>query len=134
MQGAMTRAARTYRQTHVQTESPLGLVVMLYDGAIRFMTEARDAIKSGDRLAKRTAISHSLAIVSELQSTLNMKEGGAIAESLDNIYTFVNTRLLDASMHNEPGAIDEALRVLAPLKDAWSQIADAPPAPPQAHP
>jgi flagellar protein FliS len=123
MQASMVRAAQAYRQTEVQSRSPLELVVMLYDGALRFMNGAREAIVKNDPVAKRTEISRALEIVSELQSTLNMREGGEVARSLDILYSWVHRRLVEANMHNDPEAIDESRRVLMPLREAWMELA-----------
>ena len=118
-------AAQTYRRTEIQSRSPLELVIMLYDGANRWMTQARNAIERGDGPAKHEAIDRSLAIIVELQNVLNLQEGGEIAASLDSLYSFVNERLIDANMHNDVDAVDEAIKVLAPLHDAWTQLAQA---------
>jgi flagellar protein FliS len=123
----MARAAQSYLQTDVQSRSPVELTSMLYDGAIRFMGGARDAIARRDLPGKRDAMSRALAIVSELQSTLNVEQGGDIATSLDALYTYVNGRLLEASMHSDTSAIDDALRVMRPLQEAWRQVAALPP-------
>ena len=99
---------------------------MLYEGANRSLAQARSAIERENAYAKREAISRALAIVAELQNVLNVDDGGEIAESLDSLYSFVNERLIDANQRNDVGAIDEAVRVLAPLHDAWVQLASAP--------
>lgn len=123
MQTATVRATQAYQQTMVQSRSPLELVVMLYDGAIRYMTEARDAMARRDLSAKRDALSRSMAIVGELHATLNMSEGGQIAVSLDALYSYVNARLLDATMKGDASAIDESIKLIGQLRDAWVQIA-----------
>jgi flagellar secretion chaperone FliS len=112
-----------YRQTQVQSRTPLELVVMLYDGALKSMTTASEAIERRDIPARRDAISRALAIVSELQSTLNIAEGGQVAASLDELYGFANRRLLDAAMKNDAKPIDEVRRVFETLRDAWQTIA-----------
>ena len=126
MQGYAARGAQTYIQTHVNSRSPLELVVMLYEGLGRFAGEARAAIDRGDLTAKRAAMSRALAILSELQSTLNMEEGGEVARSLDGLYTYMNGRLLDASMKNEVTPLDETIRLASTLREAWEEIAARP--------
>ncbi len=126
MQSALARAAGSYQQAAVQSRSPLELVVMLYDGIFRFLTMAREAIGRGDLVAKREGVSRALAIVSELQSTLNMTEGGEVARSLDGLYAYVTERIIEGNVRSDAAPIDEALRVLAPLREAWTQIASAP--------
>lgn len=125
MTHASALAAQTYRRTEIQSRSPIELVIMLYEGANRSLAQARSAIEGENAYAKREAISRALAIVAELQNVLNVDDGGEIAESLDSLYSFVNERLIDANQRNDVGAIDEAVRVLAPLHDAWVQLDSA---------
>ena len=80
-------------------------------------------------LRGRDAISRALAIISELQSTLNLEEGGAVAASLDELYEFASRRLLDAAMKNDVTPIDEVSRLFSTLRNAWQTIATAPAAP-----
>jgi flagellar secretion chaperone FliS len=105
-----------------ETRSPMELVVMLYEGAIRFVGEAREAIRQGDVIARTTATSRALDIVSELQNTLNVKEGGEIAAELDRLYSYINARLLDVT-RGDAVAADEIARLLTTLRDAFSQVA-----------
>jgi flagellar secretion chaperone FliS len=123
MQAYPARGAQAYLQTHVQSRSPLELVVMLYDGLLRFLGEAGAAIDGQSLQTKRESISKALAILSELQSTLNMDQGGDVAVSLDALYTYVNGRVLEASIQNDRGPLDECARLLRTLRDAWSEIA-----------
>lgn len=123
MQAYPARAAQAYLQTHVQSRSPLELVVMLYDGLLRFLGDAGTAIDGGDLSGKRDGISKALAVLSELQSTLNMEQGGDVATSLDALYTYVNGRLLEASMQNQRAPLEESATLLRTLRDAWAEIA-----------
>jgi flagellar protein FliS len=120
---AVARGIDTYRRTNVHTRSPLELVVMLYDGALQSLGEARDAMARKDVRARTTAVSRTLAILTELQGTLNVKDGGAIAEELDRLYAFAISRLVDVTTKRDASAIDEIVRVLTPLRDGWSRIA-----------
>lgn len=120
------RGLSSYRQTQVQSRTPLELVVMLYDGALKFLNVAREAIERHDLVARRDAVSRALAIISELQSTLNMTDGGEIAQRLDALYGFANERILLAVQQNSTAPLDEAIRVLETLRDSWVAIANAP--------
>lgn len=126
MYPASARGAAAYRNTSVQSSSPVELVVLLYDGAITQLSAARAAGDRNDAPARSTGISRALAIVAELQATLNLQEGGEIASSLDNLYVFVTGRLVDAMVGNDSAALDEAVRVLKPLRDGWAQMASTP--------
>jgi flagellar protein FliS len=126
MQAAMARGAQAYYRTQIQSQSPLELVVMLYDGALRFLQMAADGTRRNDLAAKREGMSRSMAILAELQNTLNLQEGGEVAQSLDHLYTYITSRLLDANVKKDPAPVDEAIRLLRPLRDAWAQIAATP--------
>jgi len=121
-----SHAAATYQTVEVTSRSPLELVVMLYDGALAAMTQARDALARGDHLAKAPALSKALAIVHALQSTLNMDAGREVATQLDTLYNYVSGRLIEANIQQDPACIDEAIRVFSRLREAWGQIAAAP--------
>jgi flagellar protein FliS len=105
------------------------LVIMLYDGALRFIGDARAAHGKGDVAARGAAIGKALNIVAELQNTLNVAEGGTIAEELDRLYTYVNTRLLDVTMKKDAAGLDDAAKVLGTLREGWVQIASTVPKP-----
>lgn len=120
------RGIASYRQTEVQSRTPLELVVMLYDGALRFIAQAREAMLRKDIAARHQAMSRALAIISELQSTLDMKAGGEIAVELDRLYVYVAERLTRASIEQAPGPLDEAARVLTTLRDGWATVSHAP--------
>lgn len=117
------RAIDSYRQTEIQSRTPLELVVMLYDGALRFMREAREAVARRDVQTRHQAVSRTLAIVAELQRTLDLEAGGSIAESLDRLYAFVVERLMEASMKQDVKPLDEAIRVMSTLREGWVDIA-----------
>src|SRR4249920_334074 len=125
MSALVSRGINSYRQTEIQSRSPLELVVMLYDGALRFTADARDAMVRRDIRARQQHLSRALAIVSELQSTLDMDTGGEVAERLDKLYGFVRDRLIDASARQDLQPLDEARRVLTTLREGWLAISRA---------
>ncbi len=119
----MARGAEAYYQTHVQSRSPLELVVMLYDGALRFCDQAATAMDAGDMTTKAVAMSRAFAVLAELQNTLNVKDGGDVARQLDALYAHMHDRLLDANVQRSSAPIRDVIRLLTPLRDAWSQVA-----------
>lgn len=124
-----SRAAQAYRRVESESRSPLELVVMLYDGALRFVNDAREAHARRDLRARGKAISKTLAIIGELQNTLDMERGGAVAEQLDNLYTYINSRLLDVTIKQDIAACDEVHKLLSALRDGWAQAAAQPATP-----
>jgi len=120
----MPRGAEAYRRVEAESRSPMELVVMLYDGALRFLAAAREAHGRRDLIARGNALSRALAIIAELQSTLNLKEGGAIAAELDRLYSYITWRLMDVNVKQDGTALDEAHKLLSTLSDAWAQTAN----------
>ncbi len=100
---------------------------MLYEGALRFLRATEEAMRRGDLVAKRDALSKSFAILSELQSTLNVEQGGQTAESLDSLYTYMINRLTEANVQKNPAPVQEVFTLLGGLRDAWAAVAQAPP-------
>lgn len=120
------RMLSTYRQTEVQSRTPLELVVMLYDGGLAFVHQARAAVERHDIPARREASTKALAIISQLQSTLNMEAGGDVARQLDELYTWITGRILKATADNDAAPLEEAARVLAMLRESWVAVANGP--------
>jgi flagellar protein FliS len=114
----------TYQQVEATTPTNLHLVVMLYEGAIRFLSEAKTCIRNRDLPGKVLALDRALAILGELQATLKMDEGGEIAQSLDRLYTYMTERIVDASMRLDTAPLDEVMKLLAVVNSAWTEIAE----------
>lgn len=121
------RGAAAYQQTQVQCGTPVELVVELYDAAITNMVKARESLARNDLRGKRDAISRTLAVISELQSTLDMKKGGEIASQLDALYAYITGRVLDFNANRDAGSLDEAHRLMSTLREAWRQVASGTP-------
>jgi flagellar protein FliS len=119
------RGVQAYQAVHVQSRSPLELVVMLFDGALRFLQQARDAQARGDVRTRAHGVSRALAIVGELQNTLNMDEGGALATELERLYLYMSGRLLDVTLKRDATALDEVHKLMALLRDGWAQASEA---------
>jgi flagellar secretion chaperone FliS len=120
------RGAQQYLQTQVRSRTPLELVVMLYDGALRAVTTAAEAAATRDIRTRRDNVSKALGILAELQSTLDREKGGKIAEELDELYGWMTSRLVDATVKQEVKPLNEVKKVLQILHDSWQQIAANP--------
>ena len=112
---------QAYREASVMTASPEQLVVMLYDGAGRFLRQAEALIIEGSWLQASEKLSRAEAIIDELLATLDM-DAGEIAERLQAIYVFCKTRLIEARLERDPGRVDQVARLLAELRGAWANI------------
>jgi flagellar protein FliS len=116
------RGALAYKTVDAQSRSPLELVVMLYDGAIRFLGEARDAHERKDQWARARAVSKALAIVGELRSTLNLDEGSSLAVELDRLYDYMMGRLLEVTTKHDLSGLEEVQRLLITVREGWVQV------------
>jgi flagellar protein FliS len=114
---------RSYVQTQAVSATPLQLVTMLYDGAIVAAAAAYDAMERRDIPARRTAINKLLGIIAELQNSLDLERGGALAVELDRIYDYVVRRLMDAVSTQSAAPIADSQKILQTLREAWHQIA-----------
>ena len=114
-----------YRTVQLKTSSPADLLLLLYDGLLRFIGEARVAMVKGDRAVTGERISRAHAILDELSATLNPKADAVLCERLFALYQFSMSRLLDANMKQTPDLLDEVIRVLSPLRDAWRVAAES---------
>ena len=121
MSGA-SRGALAYRTVDAQSRSPLELVVMLYDGGVRFLGDALEANERKDMVARAIAVSKALAIVGELRSTLNLDEGGDMALDLDRLYDYMMTRLLDVTTKRDTSGLEEVQRLMITVRDGWRQL------------
>ena len=122
-----TAAAHTaaYRQQSVLTATPGQLVVMLYDGCLRFLHQASYAMREGQRAAATDKLGRAGAIVDELLSTLDLEQGGVVASRLQGIYVFCQRHLMEARLANDPEMVDKVSELLGELRGAWAQIASA---------
>ena len=114
--------AGRYQEVGVNTSTPVHLVVMLYDAAIRSLEEARGHMERKDVSGRSRAINKCNAIISELQSSLNLRGGGQIASSLNRLYEYIRMTLLRAGMEQNPDLLVEVSGLLESLNSAWRQI------------
>jgi flagellar protein FliS len=99
--------------------SPLRLVIILYDRAIRFMEAGRYAIEHDDRELQRINLDKAQQAVMEMTTCLNMDKGGEIAHNLMSIYTYMHQELIEANVSSRVEPIDRCLRMLAFLRETW---------------
>jgi flagellar secretion chaperone FliS len=115
-------AQRAYTESSVLTASPERLVVMLYDGAIRFLNQSAAAMREGQRDRSREKMRRAEAIVDELNVCLDMSYG-EIPQRLREIYMFCKRTLHTANVRAEPAAIEAVTRLLSELRESWDEIA-----------
>jgi flagellar protein FliS len=108
-----------YRQTQAQTAPPGELVLMLYRGAVRFISAAIGAIDSKDVATAHNSLMSAQAIITELKDTLDLERGGKVAENLSHIYAYAHRRLVEANVRKDAAPAREVAHLLRELLPAW---------------
>ncbi|MGD0196484.1 MAG: flagellar export chaperone FliS [Solirubrobacteraceae bacterium] len=121
MSTRLAASPEAYRESAVMTASRERLVVMLYDGACRFLEQAALAMREGDIGGTHVKLRRGEAIISHLQHTLDMEQGD-IANNLLTIYLFCRRHLNRARIERDPRKIEDVVRLMRQLRDAWDAI------------
>jgi flagellar protein FliS len=119
---AYAPAPNAYRESAVLTATPEQLVVMLYDGANRFLTQSAIAMRDGRVALAGEKLRRAEAIIDELLATLDLSVG-QIAERLQSLYLFFKEHLMSARLNQDASKVDEVARLMRELRSAWGQIA-----------
>ena len=112
-----------YKEISISTSSPTNLVVLLYQGSVRFLREAVDDIKRQDDVHKCQSIDQAAAIVHYLQSTLDTEKSQDLARELKRLYDYITVRIDEGSTRLDCQPIEEVIKLLETLLSGWEQIA-----------
>ncbi len=119
-------AMQEYRQNHVQggieTASPHRLVQMLMEGALEKIMAAKGFLAADEVAKKGEHISWAISIIDSLRSCLNLEVGGEFAENLFDLYGYMEKRLLEANLNNDPALLDEVAQLILQVKAGWDAI------------
>jgi flagellar protein FliS len=131
-QGRSRFPAHLYQQvgveTGVSTATPHALTLMLYDGLLNAVKQARRALAERRIDDKGRHVRHAARIVDEgLKAALNLKAGGELALNLRDLYDYIQVRLMQGHLRNEDAALAEVQALVEPLRDGWVGIASAVP-------
>lgn len=120
------KVAKSYKAQSVQTASPGKLVLMLFDGCLRFTLAAKKAFDEEEFTKRNEDINNNLIraqnIVTELQSSLDMSVPGDLPGTLFRLYDFVMHKLQQANLKKDPEPIAEAEKIINELRDAWAEM------------
>jgi flagellar protein FliS len=128
MMTSVGRAINAYVKTGIETgvpeADPHRLVLMLFEGALGAIAQARLKLSAGDVAGRGKAISKAISIVQDgLRTSLDIEKGGDLAQRLSALYEYVTMRLLDANLHARQDALDEAAHLISELHAGWAAIA-----------
>lgn len=117
---------KSYRQIATQTAPPGQLVLMLYDGAIRSLERALPGFSTDDPAQANMIVHNNLLraqeIVRELNLALNMEKGGEFAITMRRLYEYFDHRILESNLRKRREGVDEVIRHITILRDAWATM------------
>ncbi|MDK9707980.1 MAG: flagellar export chaperone FliS [Desulforhopalus sp.] len=113
-----------YQNNHILTASPEQILLMLYDGAIRFTRQAIQGIEKDDMKAVHLGIKKSMAIITEFANSLNHDIGGEIAENLDALYSFMIRELTLANLQKDVEKLQAVEKLLVDLRATWGEAVE----------
>ena len=113
-------AVNRYKQVLVTTSSPGQILLALYNGIFRFLNGSKIALQKGELARGREQLSRAKAIIHELDIALDHDVSPELCANLQSLYAFSLDRLLKASFKGDIQPIDDVIRVLAPLREAWT--------------
>ena len=116
------KAAQRYREEHISSLGQKDLILMLYDGGIKFAEEAKDAIEAEDFIRSYERIVKTRNIVTELLCMLDIEQGEDVAENLKRLYIYAIGRLTEANFTHETSLIDNVIVILQNLRSAWAEV------------
>ena len=108
-----------YQNNQILSASPEQILILLYDGSIRFCRQAIHAMEAGQRKVQAEKISRAMAIICEFANTLDHKVGGEIATDLDALYSFMTRELTRANLQNDREALETVEDLLTGLRETW---------------
>ncbi|MFK2825495.1 flagellar export chaperone FliS [Bacillus sp. B190/17] len=117
---AMKNPYQTYSNNAVTTASPGELTLMLYNGCLKFINQAKKAIADQNIEMKNTNIQKAQAIIQELMVTLNMDVG--VSENLLSLYDYLNRRLIEANIKSDVSILEEVEGFVTEFRDTWKEV------------
>ncbi len=125
-QSALAQYKRINTESALEGASPHQLIQMLLNGALDRLSQAKGAMARNDVAQKGVMIGKAVSILGGLQDSLDASADEQITGNLDSLYDYMQRRLLEANVKNDPDLLDEVSDLLLTIKDGWDAIAPAP--------
>jgi flagellar protein FliS len=118
------QARQQYHQQQIETATPEQILIMLYEGAIRFLSQSKRALEAGQLEKAHNQNIKAQRIITELMTSLDLEIGGEMAMNLYRLYDYFNFRLVEANTQRDTAKIDEVITHLRQLKETWVTAID----------
>ena len=109
-----------YKNNSINTSTPGELTLMLYNGCLKFIEQAKRALEVGNMEEKNKSVQKAQAIISELMLTLD--KSYPVAKNMLVLYEFANSRLIDGNIKNDSALFNEASDIITEFRDTWKQV------------
>ncbi|RMF92377.1 MAG: flagellar export chaperone FliS [Candidatus Schekmanbacteria bacterium] len=113
-----------YRVTQISTSNRIKTISLLYEGAINFLNQSKIKMQEHDYKSKGIYLSKASRIVSELSNALDPTVNKELTRELERLYEFINFKILEANMKNNPAFIDESIKILKTIKEGWDKLSE----------
>lgn len=123
VRSALNQYSQNAVETGIESASPHRLIQMLMEGAVAKIATAKGHMERREIRAKGDQIGCAISIIEGLKSSLDHEKGGEIARNLEDLYIYMERRLIEANRSNDPGRLDEVSDLLKQIKEAWEAIA-----------
>ncbi|WP_121611024.1 flagellar export chaperone FliS [Mesobacillus foraminis] len=117
---AINNPYQSYQQNSVNTASPGELTLMLYNGCLKFIHIAKNAIQTKDIQVKNTNIQKAQKIIQELMVTLN--QDLEVSKDMLSLYDYMNRRLIEANIKSDASILEEVEGLVTEFRDTWKQV------------
>ena len=115
-----------YRINEVSTSSQRRLIIMMYEGAIKFASMAIQSMDKGDVVRQGEYINKTHDIINELSLALDLKKGGEVALRLESLYQYILSQLALANINSDQKILENIIKILGPLSEAWEEMFHTP--------
>jgi len=117
----MNNPYQRYKKTAVESANPEKLLLLMYEGAIRYVKQAIIAVRENDIGARGQAIGCAFDVIMELNNTLDHKVGGDISKNLEQLYMFLTDQLVQANIQADEKRLQDVLNILNTLYTGWKE-------------
>jgi len=124
VRNALDQYSENAVRTGIESASPHRLIQMLLEGALDKIAAARGHMERGEIQPKGEQVGSAISIIEGLKSSLDKDRGGEIARNLEDLYIYMERRLIEANRDNDTALLDEVSDLLRQIKEAWDAIAD----------
>ena len=125
----MRQNLKAYKKVNIEstllTSNPHQVILMMYDGALQNMFNAKGAIERSDLSLKSETITKAINIFNALRNSLDFESQPAISKNFDDLYSYCVNKLVDISVTLKSDEIDEVVALIKPVRDAWAEMPEA---------